>query len=84
MTQSTNRVFDDLARIITDAAGVARGVRDEVETALRSQGERILSELDVVNREEFEAVKLMAERARDENAILSERVAALEAALAKK
>jgi BMFP domain-containing protein YqiC len=84
MTQTTNRVLDDLARLMTDAAGVARGVRNEAETVMRTQAERILADLDVVHRDEFEAVKLMAETARRENEALLARVEALEAAAAKK
>ncbi|HEX5845927.1 MAG TPA: accessory factor UbiK family protein, partial [Rhodoplanes sp.] len=57
MTQTSNRFFDEIARLMNDAAGVAQGVRREVETVMRSQGEKILREMDVVRREEFEAVK---------------------------
>jgi len=78
MTQTSNRIFDDIAKLMTDAAGAAQGVRDDVETMMRSQGERILREMDVVPREEFEAVRLMAERARDENDSLRSRIEALE------
>lgn len=84
MTQTTNRVLDDLARLMTDAAGVARGMRNEAETLMRTQAERILADLDVVHREEFEAVKLMAEKARRENDALEARIIALEEAIAKK
>jgi BMFP domain-containing protein YqiC len=84
MTQTTNRVLDDLARLMTDAAGVARGVRTEAETMMRTQAERILADLDVVHRDEFEAVKLMAETARRENEALAARIEALETASAKK
>jgi BMFP domain-containing protein YqiC len=83
MVQTTNRFFDDVARLMNDAAGVAQGVRREFETLFRSQAERILRDLDVVQREEFEAVKDMARLAREENEALKARVAALEAALAK-
>ena len=81
MVQTTNRFFDEVARLMNDAAGVAQGVRREFETLFRSQAERILRELDVVQREEFEAVKEMARLAREENEALKLRVAALEAAL---
>lgn len=81
MTQSNNRLLDDLARMMTDAAGAAQGVKREVETLVRSQGERFLREMDVVSREEFEAVKAMAEKARAENDALAARIAALEARL---
>lgn len=83
MTQTTNRVLDDLARLMTDAAGVARGMRNEAESLMRTQAERILADLDVVHRDEFEAVKLMAETARRENEALSARIAALEEAAAR-
>ena len=63
MTQSTNRVLDDLAKLMTDAAGAAQGVRQEVEGVMRAQAERILKTMDVVTREEFEAVEAMAEKA---------------------
>ena len=79
MTQTSNRLLDEFAKLMTDAAGVAQGVRREVETAFRSQAERFLGELDIVQREEFEAVREMAARARDENEALKLRIAALEA-----
>lgn len=82
MVQTTNRFFDDVARLMNDAAGVAQGVRREAETLFRNQAERILRDLAVVNREEFEAVKDMARLAREENEALKARVAALEARLA--
>jgi BMFP domain-containing protein YqiC len=81
MTQTSNRLFDEMARLMNDAAGVAQGVRREVETAFRSQAERWLNDLDVVKREEFEAVKEMARLAREENETLKARIAALEARL---
>jgi BMFP domain-containing protein YqiC len=81
MTQSNNRILDELARVMTDAAGAAQGVKREVETLVRSQGERFLRDMDVVSREEFEAVKAMAEKARTENDRLAARIAALEARL---
>jgi BMFP domain-containing protein YqiC len=83
MTQTTNRFFDEIARLMNDAAGVASGVRREVDALFRSQAERILRDLEVVQREEFEAVKEMARLAREENETLKARVAALEARLAK-
>jgi len=79
MTQTTNRFFDEVARLMNDAAGVAQGVRREFETLVRAQGERILRDLDVVKREEFEAVKEMARLAREENEALKARIDALEA-----
>lgn len=78
MTQTSNRLLDEFAKLMTDAAGVADGARREVETVMRSQGERMLRDMDVVQREEFEAVKAMAERAREENDRLAERLAVLE------
>jgi BMFP domain-containing protein YqiC len=83
MTQTTNRFFDEIARLMNDAAGVASGVRREVDALFRTQAERILRDLEVVQREEFEAVKEMARLAREENEALKARVAALEARLAK-
>jgi BMFP domain-containing protein YqiC len=82
MTQSNNRFLDELAKLLTDAAGAAQGVRREVETLMKAQGERILRDMDVVQREEFEAVKAMAVKAREENEQLAARIAALEAKLA--
>jgi BMFP domain-containing protein YqiC len=78
---ASNRVFDDFARLVTDATEVAHGVRREAETAMKSQLDRLLATMDVVTREEFEAVKRMAATARDENEALSQRLAALEAAI---
>lgn len=82
MTQSNNRLLDEFAKLMTDAAGAAQGVRREVETIMRAQGEKLVAGMDLVQREEFEAVKEMAAKARDENAELRERIAKLEAALA--
>ena len=79
MTQTTNRFFDEMARLMNDAAGVAQGVRREFDTLFRTQAERMLRDLDVVQREEFEAVKEMARLAREENEALKARIAALEA-----
>ena len=84
MTQTNNRFFDEVARLMNDAAGVAQGVRREFDTLLRHQAERILGDLDVVKREEFEAVKEMARLAREENEALKARIAALEAKLEAK
>ena len=79
MTQTNNRFFDEVARLMNDAAGVAGGVRREFDTMMRTQAERILRDLDVVQREEFEAVKEMVRLAREENEALKARIAALEA-----
>jgi BMFP domain-containing protein YqiC len=81
MTQTTSRFFDEIARLMNDAAGVAQGVRREFDTLFRTQAERILRDLDVVSREEFEAVKEMARLAREENEALKARIAGLEAKL---
>ena len=78
MTQTNNRLLDELARIMTDAAGAASGVRREAEGLFRNRAERVLRDLDVVQREEFEAVKAMAEQARAENEKLAARLEALE------
>jgi BMFP domain-containing protein YqiC len=82
MVQTTNRIFDEMAKLMNDAAGVASGVRREFDTVFRTQAERILRDLDVVQREEFEAVKEMARLAREENEALKVRIESLEAALA--
>ena len=82
MTQTTGRVFDEIAKLMTDAAGAADGVRREVESVMRAQGERILKDMDVVSRDEFEAVKAMAEKARGENERLEQLVAQLSARIA--
>lgn len=84
MTQTSGRFFDELGKLLTDAAGAADGVRKEVEAVVRAQAERVLNELDVVQREEFEAVKAMAQKAREENELLKDRIAALEAKAAGK
>ena len=81
MTQTSNRFFDEVARLMNDAAGVASGVRREFDTMFRNQAERWLRDLDLVKREEFEAVKDMARLAREENEALKARIAALEAKL---
>lgn len=81
MNTGPNRIFDEFAKLMTDAAGAAQGMRREVETAARSQIERILNSMDLVKREEFEAVQDMAIRAREENDALSARLEALEADL---
>lgn len=81
MTQTTNRFFDEIGRLMNDAAGAAQGVKREFDTVMRHQAERILRDLDVVQREEFEAVKEMARLAREENEAMKARIAALEAKL---
>ena len=81
MTQTSNRFFDEVARLMNDAAGVAQGVKREFDTLFRTRAESVLRDLDVVQREEFEAVKDMARLAREENEALKARIAALEAKL---
>ena len=83
MTQGPNRIFDEFARLMTDAAGAAQGMKREAETAFRSQAERFLADMDLVRRDEFDAVKEMASRARAENEALTEKLAALEEQIAK-
>jgi BMFP domain-containing protein YqiC len=79
MTQTSNRLLDEMAKMMTDAAGAAQGMRREVESVFRAQAERMLQSMDVVQREEFEAVKAMAEKARAENERLAGLLTALEA-----
>jgi BMFP domain-containing protein YqiC len=82
MTTGPNRILDDFAKLMTDAAGAAQGVRREMETAFRAQAERILNSMDVVQREEFEAMRDMAVKARAENKKLAARLDEIEAKLA--
>ena len=82
--QSQNRFFDDMARVAAGAMGALSGVRGEIEARFRDQLERILAGMDLVSREEFEAVKAMAARARDEQEILLQRIAELETRLAER
>lgn len=84
MTQTSNRLFDEMARLMGDAASVAQGVKREAETVFRTQMERIVADLDLVKREEFDVVREMASQARAENESLKKRIGELEAALAKK
>jgi BMFP domain-containing protein YqiC len=83
MAQTSNRFLDEMARLMNDAAGVADGVRREVSTLVQSQIERVLRDMDVVTREEHEAVKEMAAKAREENELLSARLAEVEKKLPK-
>lgn len=80
--QNSNRFIDELAKLATNAAGAARGVQQEVEAIVRSQAERLLGNMDLVQRDAFEAVKAMAAKAREENAALQARIEALEAKIA--
>jgi len=81
MTQTSNRFFDEIGRLMNDAAGAAQGVKREMDTVVRNQAEKILNDLDIVKREEFEAVKDMARLAREENEALKARIVVLEARL---
>jgi BMFP domain-containing protein YqiC len=78
MSTGTNRIMDEFAKLMTDAAGAAQGVRKEAETAFHAQAERWLNSLDVVRREEFDVVREMAVKALDENEALRAKIAALE------
>ena len=78
MPQTKGRLFDEIARLMTDAAGAVQGVRGEVDNALRSQAEKILRELDIVQREEFDALKAMVLSLRKENEALRRRIEQLE------
>jgi BMFP domain-containing protein YqiC len=82
--QSQNRFFDDIARVANGAMGALSGVRSDIESRFRDQLERVLAGMDVVSREEFEAVKAMAAKARAEQEDLQRRVAVLESQLAEK
>jgi len=76
--QSRNRLLDDISQLMTNAMGVAQGAREEAETALKSVIDRWLADRDLVTREEFDAVRAMAQKAREENEALRARIAALE------
>ncbi len=82
MTQTSNRFYDGFARLMNDAAGVAQGVRREATNLFRNQAERIVGDMELVRREDFDAVKEMASLAREENIRLQARIDALEARLA--
>ncbi|WP_176085478.1 accessory factor UbiK family protein [Martelella sp. HB161492] len=84
MSTGTNRILDDLAKLMTDAAGTVQSAGKDVETAFKAQAERWLNSMDIVKRDEFEAVREMAIKARDENEALAAKIAALEARLADK
>ena len=81
--QTKNKFFDDMSQLVTNAMGVAQGAKTEAETAFRSFVDRWMADRDFVTREEFDAVRAMAVKAREENAALAARIAALEAAPAK-
>ena len=76
--QTRNKMFDDISQLMTNAMGVAQGAREEAETAMKSMIDRWLADRDFVTREEFDAVKAMAQKAREENISLSKRLDALE------
>ena len=78
--QSRSKIFEDVSQLMTNAMGVAQGAKDEAETAMKGLIDRWLADRDFVTREEFEAVRAMAQKAREENAALKERLDALEAA----
>ncbi len=80
--QTENRMLDQLAKLVSNAAGAAQGVKAEIDTLFRQRTERLLADLDLVPREEFEAVKAMAALAREQNIAHEARIAALEAQLA--
>ncbi|MBL8551408.1 MAG: accessory factor UbiK family protein [Hyphomonadaceae bacterium] len=82
--QTDNTVFDDLARLMTGAMGMAQGARDEARSFIRSQADRFVADMDLVSRAEFEAVKQMAAEAREEADTLRARLEALEAQMAGK
>ena len=81
--QTTGRIFDDIAKVASGAAGALSGVREEVEALVKHRLERLVSEMDLVTREEFEAVKAVAAKAREEQEVLATKVAELEKALAE-
>jgi BMFP domain-containing protein YqiC len=81
MTQTTDRIADEFAKFMTDAAGFAQGMKREADTFVKTQAERFLRDMDLPSREEFEAVREMAVKAREENEALKERLDALEAQL---
>lgn len=81
--QTQSRIFDEIARLMSEAAGAADGVRREAETVMRGQLQRLVADMEFVSREEFEAVRDMARLAREENETLKARLAALETKLGK-
>lgn len=78
MTQTNNRFFDELGKLMTDAAGAAQGAQREMESFMRAQAEKMLAGMDLVRREEFEAVKAMAAKAREDSEALAAKVQTLE------
>jgi BMFP domain-containing protein YqiC len=82
--QTRNKLFEDLSQVMQNAMGVAQGAKTEAETAMKSWIDRWMAERDFVSRDEFDAVRLMAQKAREENAALSARLDALEGKKTKK
>lgn len=78
MSQGPNRMFDEFAKLMTDAAGAAQGLKREGEEFFRTQADRMMANMDVVKREEFDVVRDMAIKALEENETLKARIAALE------
>ncbi|WP_299886438.1 accessory factor UbiK family protein [uncultured Ruegeria sp.] len=81
--QTRNKILDDVSQLMTNAMGVAQGAREEAENAMKSMVDRWLADRDFVTREEFDAVRAMAQKAREENSALEARIATLEAKLEK-
>jgi len=75
---ASNKFFDDMSKLMTNAMGVAQGAKTEAETAMKGWVDRWMADRDFVTREEFDAVRAMAQKAREENAVLAARIAALE------
>ncbi len=82
MNQGPNKIFDEFAKLMTDGAGVAQGLKREAETAFRAQAEGFLAKMDLVKREEFDVVREMASRAREENETLRAEMVEMKAQLA--
>jgi BMFP domain-containing protein YqiC len=78
MTHTSNRIMDEFAKLMNDAAGVAQGVRREIDTVVKAQAERLIADMDLVKREEFDALKAMVVKAREENARLEKMISDLE------
>ena len=84
MTQTSNRLFDEMARLMNDAASVAQGVKREAEGVFRTQMERMVADLDLIKREDFDVVREMAAQAKAENEALKKRIEALEGILGER
>jgi BMFP domain-containing protein YqiC len=78
--QPGSKLFDDMSKLMTNAMGVAQGAKTEAETAMKGMIDRWMADRNFVSRDEFDAVRAMAQKAREENAALEARIAALEAA----